>query len=536
MEPYAQIPGPGPFAASADLFTTLVAELQTAEAAGLTACELEDLLAERGREVQRQLLQDHLNLRAAREEQAAREHHMAAAGADGITRTRLETGHHRQLATLFGTVQVTRCAWRRPGAPNLCPADAALSLPACRPSHALARLAAVEAVRGSFETAHAAITRRCGPVMGKRQVEQAVIAAAGDIAAFYAARVPVPCTVSTLLVISADAKGIVMRPAALRPATAKAAARQGRMRTRLTPGEKACRKRMATLTCVYDAEPAPRRPHDIIAPPGGRHGHRTLRPRPKAAAKWLAGSVEHDPADMIAAAFSEAEARDPQHQRTWVVLADGAEHQLDLIRAEAQRRGVTIHVVIDLIHVLEYIWKAAWSLHAAADPAAEDWVAVKALAVLAGDSARAAAEITAEADAAGLAAAQRTGADACVRYLTSKREYLRYDQALAAGWPIATGVIEGACRHLIGDRLDITGARWGLQGAEAILTLRAVISNGDFDNYWRYHLAREHQRLYPGTPQRQSLRVTLPLTPNELHPSAFGADCLALSPEDAHVP
>jgi hypothetical protein len=130
-------------------------------------------------------------------------------------------------------------------------------------------------------------------------------------------------------------------------------------------------------------------------------------------------------------------------------------------------------------------------------PAAEDWVAVKALAVLAGDSARVAADITAEADAAGLTAGQRNGADTCVRYLTSKQEFLRYDQALAAGWPIATGVIEGACRHLIGDRLDITGARWGLDGAEAILTLRAVISNGDFEKYWLFHLAREHQRLYP---------------------------------------
>ena len=170
-----------------------------------------------------------------------------------------------------------------------------MSLPACRPSHALARLAAVEAARGSFEAAHAAITRRCGPVIGKRQVEQAVVSAAADIAAFYAARVPVPCTASTLLVISADAKGIVMRPEALRPATAKAAARQGRMRTRLAAGEKPNRKRMATLTCVYDAEPSPRRPHDIIAPPGGRHGSRTLRPRPKATAKWLAGSVRARP-------------------------------------------------------------------------------------------------------------------------------------------------------------------------------------------------------------------------------------------------
>ena len=138
----------------------------------------------------------------------------------------METGHHRLLGTLSGTVRVTRCAWRRPGIPNLRPADGALSLPACRPSHALARLAAVEAARGSFEAAHAAVTRRCGPVIGKRQVEQAVVSAAADIAAFYAARVPVPCTASTSLVICADAKGIVMRPGGLRRATAKAAARQ----------------------------------------------------------------------------------------------------------------------------------------------------------------------------------------------------------------------------------------------------------------------------------------------------------------------
>ena len=128
-------------------------------------------------------------------------------------------------------------------------------------------------------------------------------------------------------------------------------------------------------------------------------------------------------------------------------------------------------------------------------------MAVKALAVLAGNSAQVAAGITAEAEAAGLTTSQRHGADACVHYLTSKHQFLRYDQALAADRPIATGAVEGACRHLIGDRLDIGGARWGLDGAEAILTLRAVISDGDFEEYWRFHLAREHQRLYPGTAQ-----------------------------------
>lgn len=94
-----------------------------------------------------------------------------------------------------------------PGGRHLYPADAALSLPTSRHSHTLTRLAALEAARGSFEAAHTAITRRCGPVIGKRQVEQAVVNAAGDIAAFYAARIPMPCTASTLLVIAADSKG-----------------------------------------------------------------------------------------------------------------------------------------------------------------------------------------------------------------------------------------------------------------------------------------------------------------------------------------
>jgi hypothetical protein len=503
MEAYCAVPPDDPFAVSRDMFSALAAGLAGPAAAGLTACQLEELLDERGREVLRQLLQDHLDLRATREEQQARQRRAPVTGTDGITRARLEPGHGRLLATLFGTVRVTRCAWRHPGAGNFCPADGALSLPAGRHSHSLARLAAIEAARGSFDAAHDAITRRCGPVIGKRQLEQAVTGAAADIPAFYAARIPQPCTSRTLVIMSADCKGIVMRPGALRAATAKAAARLGKMRTRLSAGEKPNRKRMAALVTVYDAEPARRRPHDVIAPPGGRHGTRPLRPGPKALGKWLAGSVRRDPAEVIAAAFDEAGARDPDHLRTWVVLVDGAEHQLGLIRAEAARRDATIHIVIDVIHVLEYIWKAAWSLHEASDPAAEDWVAAKALAVLAGGSDRAAAAITAEADATGLTASRRHGADACVRYLRTKRDYLRYDQALEAGWPIATGIIEGACRHIIADRLDIGGARWGLDGAEAVLTLRAVISNGDFKEYWRFHLAREHQRLYPGTKQDQ---------------------------------
>jgi hypothetical protein len=463
----------------------------------MTHDQLEELIEARGREVQRQLLQDHLDLRAIREQEAL------PAGRDQRRvegRGRVEHGHQRGLATVFGPVTVRRLAFRAPGTVNVYPADAALSLPAGRHSHGLARLAVCEAVRGSYDTAKAVIDRRCGRVAGKRQLEQLVQAAAVDIDGFYAGRVPMPCTSEVLLVLSADGKGIVMRPEGLRPATRRAAAakKQGRgvFRTRLASGEKPCRKRMAALACVYDAAPAPRRPHDVIAVPGGRSGQREIRHGPHAQAKWLTGSVACDAGEVIAAVFGQAEARDPARARTWVVLVDGNRHQIELIQAEAACRKAEVHLVLDLVHVLEYLWAAAWCFHARDDPAVEDWVAVQALAVLAGRARQVTASLTAQAAQRGLAESQRTGVEACVRYLTNNEEYLRYDQALAAGWPIATGVIEGAARHLIGDRLDITGSRWGIEGAEAILRLRAVIDNGDFEAYWAFHLRCEHDRVH----------------------------------------
>src|SRR6266498_2988570 len=485
--------GPDAFGASRAAFDELLATLGSAKAAGWTHDQLEEQLETDGRELLRRLYQDHLDLRALREQHAvATGRVVAITDAEGIGHRKVERGHVRHLATVFGTVRVARCAWRADGARNLYPADAALNLPDRRHSHTLKRRAATEAVRGSFEAAEQTLTRSCGKVAGKRQVEQLTVAAASDIDAFYTAAAPQPATDDTLLVLSVDGKGIVMRPDALREPTRKAAAVKGanRYRTRLASGEKQGRKRMATLGAVYDADPAPRRPHDVMTPAttlhaapdgtgGGGGGGRRRRKGPVATAKWLTGSVAT-----------------PTHRRPWVVLVDGARHQLDLIRAEAARRKVTIHILVDLIHVLEYIWKAAWCFYQDADPAAEPWVAGHALRILAGEVDTVIAALQTQATDAGLTAQQRGGVDACIGYLTAKREFLGYDTALQAGWPIATGVIEGACRHLIGDRLDITGARWGLEGAEAVLKLRALWSNGDLDAYWRFHRAQEHRRIH----------------------------------------
>jgi hypothetical protein len=244
---------------------------------------------------------------------------------------------------------------------------------------------------------------------------------------------------------------------------------------------------------VYDAEPAPRRPHDVIAVSGGRAGQRLPRARPSAMRKWLCGSIITGPAAVIAKVYDHAEARDAGNVRPWVVLVDGGRHQLDLITAEAARRGISVHIVIDFVHVLERLWAAAWSLHPPAAPAAENWVAGHALALLAGHIGHVITALSGQ--AATTAVHRRDGIEACIRYLTNNVEYLRYE-ALEAGWPIATGVIEGACRHLIADRFDLAGARWGLAGAEAVLKLRALIANGDLDEYWRFHRARQRERDY----------------------------------------
>ncbi|TMQ91268.1 hypothetical protein ETD83_31695 [Actinomadura soli] len=227
-------------------------------------------------------------------------------------------------------------------------------MPAGQHSHGLAKLAVAEAVRGSFDDAHAAITARCGKVIGKRQIEDLVVAVATDIDNLYAARTPEPRTAEELLVISTDGKGIVMRPEALRPATRRAAARRrGLFRTRLASGEKLYRERIATLGVVHDVVPALRRPHDVISPTT-RGGQRPVRAGPPPPANGSIGSVIDLAQQVISTAFDQAQTRDAAYARTWVVLVDGDLHQIHLLKAEAARRKVTIHIGCDLIHVLEY--------------------------------------------------------------------------------------------------------------------------------------------------------------------------------------
>jgi len=244
------------FAQSRECFRELEEWAASEEAAGLQHGELEEQLDMRGRDLLRQLFQDRLDASAAREE---RRHDVA--GEDGVVRTRAERGRTRPLMTKFGQVSVSRIAYRSPGRPNVYPADAALNLPEEKHSHGLRKMTAIEAARGSMEDAQAAITRATGVRIGKRQLEDMIRRCAVHVEAFYACRVISPAPGAWPLILTFDGKGIVMLPDALRPATAKAAASaENKLATRLSPGEKNGRKRMAELACVYGAAPGPAHP------------------------------------------------------------------------------------------------------------------------------------------------------------------------------------------------------------------------------------------------------------------------------------
>ena len=262
------------FALSRECFAGLEEWAASEESAGLQHADLEEQFEVRGRELVRLMFQGHLDLLAGGEERRG-----DVAGEDGVVRTRAERGRSRPLVTKFGQVSVSRIAYRSPRLANVHPLDGVLNLPQEKHSHGLRRLAAVEAARGSMDAAGAAVTRATGVEIGKRQVEGLALRGAADVEAFYASRLPGPAPDDHALVLTFDGKGIVMRPDALRPATAKAAASaENRLATRLSPGEKNGRKRMAELACVYDAAPLPRAPRRSSAPPRRNGGRRKRRP------------------------------------------------------------------------------------------------------------------------------------------------------------------------------------------------------------------------------------------------------------------
>ena len=473
----------------------------------MTHTAVERLLATEGREVLRQLLQDHVDLRGAYERAAPQ---LSVVGEDGVQRPHRREAE-RDLRSIVGDVIVPRIGYSQRAATSRFPMDAGLNLPNDRYSMGVRHAVARAAASSSFEQAVADIEATTGTDVPKRQAEKLAQAAAVDFEAFYDERIaPRPTSPESLLVLSSDGKGIVVRVEDLRPATRQARlAKKPRLKTRLTKGEKKYRKRMAMVTTVYTVAPHVRSADDILAdlthasPPEKRR-------RPHAEQKRTWATIEKESHEAITRLFDEAERRDPQHRLRWVVVVDGNKDQLGLIQAEAARRGVSLTIIVDFIHVLQYLWAASTAFHDEGAAEREEWVLSRLREVLRGKSASVAAGMRRSATLRDLTERARAHVDKCADYLLDYKAHLHYDEYLCDGLPIASGVIEGACRHLVNDRLGITGAHWSLTGAEAILQLRALRSSGDLDAYWAFHERREYERNHA---DRYQGDVPLPNSP-----------------------
>lgn len=476
------------FASAMEKAAEMTRYLESREALAATHTKLEEFVADEGRELLRRMLQAHHVLRALAEQPVHVE------GADRVVRTFMRPSE-RPVVSIVGRVDVARFAYQARGVEGLHPTDAALNLPPELYSHAVRRRAAEQAAQGAFDETAAALRATTGEPIGKRQVEELAARAAQDFDDFYAARELAAEETGDLLVLSFDGKGIPMRREDLRPETRKAAeSTPRRLRTRLTKGEKRHRKRMAEVATVYTVAAYVRSPRDVLADLRPVRDVARDRDRPRPTNKRVWASVNKSTEDVISDAFDEARRRDPEGKRRWVVLLDGNRDQLRLVKKAARKVGASATIIVDLIHVLEYLWKAAYAFHADGSNEAEAWVQQRLMWLLQGAHAKVRANIRRNARDRGLDGAALKPVAKCLRYLKGVRHYLAYDAALAAGLPIATGVIEGACRYLVKDRMEKTGARWSLGGAEAVLRLRALRKSGDFDAYWAFHLDREHAR------------------------------------------
>lgn len=392
--------------------------------------------------------------------------------------------HTRPVLTLFGEVHVTRMGYGAPGHRAIHPLDRELRLPRRIYSYECQRRLLRAVVCSPFDEAIALVAEMTGVVVPKRSAEQLVREAAVDFDEFYSQRpaAEVKPARGEILVAAIDCKGIPM----VKPERALRVVRRSK-------GEKANKKRMATVAAVHNQAPVQRTPQEVLDSLFATSERSERPPRPRPGHKRVWASLTQDKDTFIADVKAEMTRRDPRRRRTWVIVTDG-ERALQR-RVTESFEGVTL--VLDFLHALEKLWKAAHALHREGSPDAQAFVYQRAKRILEGhvDQIVKGLKLT-------VTKRRLTGNKAktlldVAAYYQHNRERMRYDTYLANGWPIASGSVEGACKNLIRDRFERSGMRWTQETAEALLRLRALHLSGDFDTYWELHIERDQQRLYP---------------------------------------
>ena len=441
--------------------------------------------------------------------------------ADGRVVRRLPEQHPRPYQSIFGDFILERVVYgtREGQRIEAAPLDARLGLPEDRCSYLLRDWNQALVVENPYAQVDAVLERILGLKQSVASLETMTRTLAGAVAGYEATRpAPAPATGEQIVVLSADGKGVPLR----KPADAPAIAAHDHAR-----GPKPDRKKMAVLGAAYHIEPHPRTAEAVVeslfrdpaAPTPGR-ADRTAprRPAPQhkrvcavlpVAAAVAEALAPPRPADVIFPWLAEeARRRDPDHQHPWVLVMDG---QPSLWDAAAATLGDAPRVeILDLLHATGYLWEAVHLFHDPGSDLALKWMKLLVLGLLSGMGTEVIRWLQHLAEPSELPAATRTRLEQIHGYFDRHRDRIHYDRYLAAGYPIASGVIEGACRHVVKDRMERAGMHWTLPGAQALLNLRCVALNDEWEPFINHHIQSETARLYANIPiQPPSTRLRL---------------------------
>ncbi len=398
--------------------------------------------------------------------------------------------YHAQKAvdyfSVFGKVTCARAYFYTPGQAGKCPLDRALSWPERCYSDLLMESAELLAVDGAYDKAVQVLARLLGVDLPLLAVETAVAQHSHEVLAFYAQQAPFPPSEEgPILVAQADGKGVPL----VRPEGDVPKLRRGK-------GDKKTRKKEAITVALYTIEPYPRTPSEVVAALFREKPPQSDRPAPWH--KQVFARMDGKAAALRRLAHWAAKREGP-HIRQRVALTDGAEALQDQMQAHLP----DFPLVLDLIHVIEHLWTAGTAVYGETDPQREAWVRTQALDIL---SSRTEAVIERLEAKARMLSPDSRAAKALRReagYLQRNLPFMDYARYLKHGWPIGTGVVEGTCRHLVKDRMELSGMRWTVAGAEALLALRAVNENGDWEAFHRFRRQRRHKQLY-GKPLKET--------------------------------
>jgi hypothetical protein len=419
---------------------------------------------------------------------------------EGKILKRLEEPRRRPYLSIFGLYEIERVVYAVDERQKIefVPLDARLALPESKFSYWLQDWDQMLGAEQPFQQISPFLERILGLKQHVDSLERMSRSLADDAEAFCWSQPPPPAEEEgELLVQTTDGKGVPMR----RPADA-APIQDHEHR----PGPKPDRKKVATLGSVYTVDRYVRTPEDILEAlfrdPQDPDPQRPKRPRPchkRVYAQLTQELGEGDVVDGSAAVFGwidqQVRCRDPQGKKERVCLMDGQESLWSM--KDTLQKGQPMTEILDLLHVTPRLWKAARLFEGQNTRRAERFVREYVAKILHGQVRSVVRGLRRMATVRRFSAARRSPLETICQYFETHQHRMRYDEYLRKGYPIASGVIEGACRHLVRDRLERTGMSWTIPGAQSMLLQRAIYINGLWDDFMRYRIERQTQRLYP---------------------------------------